>query len=834
MTDTVRGPLLTTGPVEVKLRESQRTLATLMDNLPGMAYRCRNDSQWTMDFVSHGSMSLTGYAPAELIANATISYADLIVPEDRERVDHDVQAALAARRTFQIVYCIAPKAGARKWVWEQGCGVFSTTGALIALEGFITDITEARHAQDGLRDSEARYRLLTEAAFEGVFIHDKGVMIEGNPALGRIFGYELNEMVGRNMMDFIPTAESRERIARHMATDSHERYEVHASHSSGALMTAIITGRNTTYRGKAARVTTVQDITDLKRTELELRGRETQLLEAQAIAHLGSWDWNIAAAEMTASVELRRIYGFAAAEVLSPAMIFDRIHPDDAQKVQETVDAAMQGGSHFSLDHRIVHPSGQVRHFHVEGRVVRDDAGTPLHLIGAGQDVTDRHEAEIVARALIHEQAARASSEAAERRADFLAEASRLLGSSFDYQATMAMLMKLVVPRLADFATFDVIAPDGAVNRLAVAHVVAEKEAFLWDLQRWLHVAGPIMRQLGGPLFDGKPMFLAEVTDAALESLAMDEEHGRLLRQISPRSAMTVPLMAGGKLAGALALYTSESGRQFDANDLALAEELARRASLAVENARLFQAAESATRARDQMLGVVAHDLRNPLGTIRMAAGLLEEVLEAESPARKQLAMVNRAVGRMNRLIGDLLDMKRLENGPLSIEMRPCPAGAVLAEAVDMLRALAGESGVQLMLGELRALPTVMADPNRIQQVLSNLIGNAIKFTPKGGSITVGGAHESEFVRMTVADTGNGIHPEQLPHVFNQFWQGSKTDKRGIGLGLSIAKGIVEAHGGRIWVQSTPGTGTSFHFTIPAVGPLMFAEPAGSRSQLRS
>src|SRR5687768_12802827 len=217
------------------------------------------------------------------------------------------------------------------------------------------------------------------------------------------------------------------------------------------------------------------------------------------------------------------------------------------------------------------------------------------------------------------------------------------------------------------------------------------------------------------------------------------------------------------------------------------------------------------------MLGIVAHDLRNPLGTIRMAASLMAEVLDPASPSQRQVAMVTRAVDRMNRLIGDLLDVKRLENGKLSVELRRCLAAAVLGEAVDTLRIVAGASGLELVLDAPATLPAVTVDPNRIQQVLANLIGNAIKFTPKGGRITVRGVVDKECVRVTVADTGNGIPPEQLPNVFSQFWQGSKTDNRGIGLGLPIAKGIVEGHGGRIWVQSTVGVGTSFHFTLLAL-----------------
>jgi signal transduction histidine kinase len=497
-------------------------------------------------------------------------------------------------------------------------------------------------------------------------------------------------------------------------------------------------------------------------------------------------------------------------------MIFERIHPDDAAPVRAAVDAAMQQGTSFTLEHRIVRSPGDVRYFHVDGRIVRDHAGKPVRLIGAGQDITDRREADIVSRALLEEQTARVAAEVAGQRAGFLAEASKLLGSSFDYQDTIGTMMKLAVPRLADFATFDMLDAEGTVQRIAVVHVEKEKEALLWQLRRWLHVGGPMSHHLRDALFDGKSVYVPHVTAAMIAGATLDEEHSDILRQIIPESLMTVALFAGGEIRGALALYSSKSGRRFTLHDLALAEELARRASLAVENARLFEAAGAATRARDQMLGIVAHDLRNPLGTIRMAADLLGEVLDASSPAHKQVAMVTRAVDRMNRLIGDLLDVKRLENGRLSVELRRGSAIAMITESVEMLRVVAAASGLELVLEAPAGLPDVSLDANRIQQVLSNLVGNAIKFTPKGGRITLRGAMDGDQVRVSVTDTGSGIPPAQVPHIFDQFWQGSKTDKRGIGLGLSIARGIVEAHGGRIWAQSALGVGTSFHFTLAA------------------
>jgi signal transduction histidine kinase len=324
-------------------------------------------------------------------------------------------------------------------------------------------------------------------------------------------------------------------------------------------------------------------------------------------------------------------------------------------------------------------------------------------------------------------------------------------------------------------------------------------------------MAHPLRRAL----IDGESTLTPVVDDAMIAAIQIDEEHGRILWQIQPRSVIAVPLKASGKIIGVLAMYTSESGRRYGPEDLALAEEVARRAALAVDNARLYHEAELATRARDQMLSIVAHDLRNPLGTMLMVSELLEETLPADSPSLRQVGMMRRAGKQMNRLIQDLLDVKRIEHGRLAVDPRPVAAAPLLTDAGEMLRALAAARTLDLSVDAPAELPMVLADPARIQQVISNLVGNAIKFTPQGGRITLRGFPVGDEVRVAVMDTGPGIAADQLPHVFGQFWQGSRSDTRGLGLGLVIAKGIVEAHAGRIWVESTLGAGSSFYFTLP-------------------
>jgi PAS domain S-box-containing protein len=175
---------------EESLRESQRTLTTLMSNLPGMVYRCQNNSNWTMEFVSEGCYQLTGYHPADLIGNRTVCYGQLIHPDDYELVWNEVQSAVQEHRPFQLTYRLIAATAEEKWVWEQGCGVFSAQGEVLAIEGFITDITQRKRSEKSLRESEERFRRLSEATFEGVAIHDRGIILDVNHAIAQMMGYE--------------------------------------------------------------------------------------------------------------------------------------------------------------------------------------------------------------------------------------------------------------------------------------------------------------------------------------------------------------------------------------------------------------------------------------------------------------------------------------------------------------------------------------------------------------------------------------------------------------------------------------------------------------------
>ncbi|MEA2762537.1 MAG: hypothetical protein QOD47_1821 [Gemmatimonadaceae bacterium] len=433
------------------------------------------------------------------------------------------------------------------------------------------------------------------------------------------------------------------------------------------------------------------------------------------------------------------------------------------------------------------------------------------------RDVTARRRAEEQGRALEREQAARAEAENSQKRTALLAEASRVLSSSFDYQTTLAALVRLAVPTLADYCALDILVGEDIFERIGEAHVDPTKSMLLRQVATFPRSALTVHHPLIRVMSTGQPVLQAEVTTEFIHAAFAEPAQRSLVEALGPRSLICVPLVDSGKPIGALTLVTSGSGRRYDEADLSLAADVARRAAVVVEHARLFHHAEQATRARDDVLAVVAHDLRNPLNTVTMAISLMLETTPVErTQERRQQEIVRRAADRMNRMIQDLLDVKRMETGHLGIDVKAESPEVLVNDTIDMLRPLASGSGIVMEASIAENLPAVLADAARIQQVLSNLVGNAVKFTPREGQITIAADPIEGEVRFAVIDTGPGIPPEQMPHIFGRFWQARSSDRRGIGLGLAIAKGIVEAHNGRIWVESQVGFGSTFYFTLPS------------------
>jgi signal transduction histidine kinase len=290
-----------------------------------------------------------------------------------------------------------------------------------------------------------------------------------------------------------------------------------------------------------------------------------------------------------------------------------------------------------------------------------------------------------------------------------------------------------------------------------------------------------------------------------------------ILERLGLRSYLGAPLVVGERTLGAIAFGIADSPRRYGAEDLAVAQALAQRCAAALENARLYQAAQEATRVREEVLAVVSHDLKTPLGALLMGAQVVARLAPAGAAGdelRKAASTVRRTSERMGRLIHDLVDVASMEAGRLSLAPAQHDAAAVAREAAEALQSIASDRNVAVAL-EVPAPVPLYCDRDRVLQALTNLLANALQVTAAGGSVRLAVRRDAAGAVFTVSDSGPGIPAEELPHLFERWYRGRHPRYPGSGLGLAIARAIVEAHHGRIWVESEEGQGTAFSFAIP-------------------
>lgn len=411
----------------------------------------------------------------------------------------------------------------------------------------------------------------------------------------------------------------------------------------------------------------------------------------------------------------------------------------------------------------------------------------------------------------------------AEASARFLARAGNDLNATLDYEETLIAACHAAVPYLCDCAVIDILEPGGEVRRLTSVHddpgrtrVLRAMAGRMPAATNWPFPAARLLE--GGVGSDRGP--IPPVPDGTDHDLQLAVEALGVVATIS------LPLRARNRVFGVLTLVSTDPHRICGDDEVALAHSMAEQVAGAIDNAVLYRDERRASQMRDELLGIVSHDLRNPLSAISMCARVLAEHEPTTIAERAEVAgAILESAAAMQRLIQDLLDAATIESGHLRITADVGPIHPVLRGVHAMMSEAATERGITLVFETEPSLPEVLLDTLRMEQVLANLVGNAIKFTERGGRVIVRSAAHAGGLRIDVEDTGMGIPPESLPHIFDRFWHARRSSRTaGTGLGLAIARGIVLAHGGTLTVRSALGAGSTFTILLPAAGR---AEPTG-------
>ncbi|MEO6778336.1 MAG: ATP-binding protein [Gemmatimonadaceae bacterium] len=550
--------------------------------------------------------------------------------------------------------------------------------------------------------------------------------------------------------------------------------------------------------------------------EEALRHSENTLRMALDAGRMGAWEWEVAAKRVRWSETLERIHGLQPGTFDGTFEAYQHdIHVDDRERVLRSIARTLEGNEHH-ISYRIVRPDGVERVVEAHGRLIRGKTGEPQRVVGVCTDVTDQHRADAAAR--------------------FLIEASELLASSLDYDVTLANVAKLVVPTLADYCIVDLLDSDPSVRvrRVATAHADPAKDTILSRVREFpprLDSDGIVARTLRS----GTAEIVTRIDHVALmASAAGYDSHQSLLDQLRPTSAICAPLVIRGITLGTILLAFADSGRNYVPEDVPLVCELARRSAFAVDGAHLFRATEraraeaeraaaeasSANRAKSDFLAIMSHELRTPLNAIGGYAELLELGIHGPVTGEQleDLDRIKRSQRHLLSLINDLLNYAKLEAGHVSYRIEVVSVHDALATLELLVAPQFLNKGVTHAFHTITPTLAVNADAEKLRQILVNLMSNAVKFTPSGGSVTVSTQERGEDVAIAVTDTGIGIPAPKLNAIFEPFVQLSRDlthNQEGTGLGLAISRDLARAMGGELTAASEVGRGSTFTLVLP-------------------
>jgi PAS domain S-box-containing protein len=627
----------------------------------------------------------------------------------------------------------------------------------------------------------------------------QGIFSSWNPGAERLYGYTAAEAVGQPIERILPADrrdELRTIVDRIRQGERIEPFETVRLRKDGSRVEVSVSISPVRDRagGVVGASAIARDVTERKRAEDELRLRSDLIQQV----HEAVFAWEPGSGITVWNRGAEELYGYTAQEALG------RRSHDLLGTPPEQVAlfmSALERDGHWVGE--LTHTTRDGRRIPVEGRIALVAGAGRQRVLEATRDLTSRR--------------------AAEERLALLADAGAVLAGSLEPDETLTNIARLVVPRLADWCAVDVMR-GGVLERLAVVHTDPAKVRLAEDLRQ--RYAPDPDRAYGVPhvIRTGEPELVSEISDELLVQATRDPELLALLRGLGLRSYIIVPLRARGQALGAISFAAAESGRRYDEDDLRTAAELADRAALAIDNARLYRESQEAVHEREQLLAVVAHDLKNPLTAVMATAGLLERMGSSgrldQERLSPRLARISQAASAMMEQISELLDAARLRAGqPLELDRRPTDLVALAHRIAAQVQPTTDRHTIAINA----AVPELVGewDAPRLERVLGNLLGNAVKYSPDGGEMSLEVRREERdgqpWARVAVRDRGIGIPDAELPHVFERFHRASNVVGRfpGEGIGLAGAKQVVEQHGGSIEVESQEGRGSTFSLRLP-------------------
>jgi PAS domain S-box-containing protein len=520
-----------------------------------------------------------------------------------------------------------------------------------------------------------------------------------------------------------------------------------------------------------------------------------------------------------------RLFGYVASEAIGKPITM--IIPTDRLDEEAALLARVRAGQPVPPFETVrVRKDGTVVPLSITVSPIKSPSGQIIGASKIARDITERLRVERQHDALLErEQRARAEADAASDRLAFLAEVTAVLTSSLDYDQTLDRAVHLALPRLGDYCSVFVQGDHGRLHHAAHGHVVREQEALVRDLVTRL-LEDPASRGVASLasviMKTGQRLVVSheDLQHRAADVGELDPDLVELGQRLQPYAYLGTPLVAHGRVIGAISFGTTadQSRREYTTSDADLADEFARRVSLAVENARLFRQADALNRLKDEFLATLSHELRTPLGAILGWTRLLATGHLAPDRMEHAVAAIERSAQAQSRIVEEILALARGTAGNLRLDMKPIDLSGVAHRGVEAVAPAAAAKQIRIDVRAAVPVP-VVGDAARLQQVMWNLLSNAVKFTPHGGTVGVDVSRRDHHAEIRVTDSGIGIAPEFLPHVFDKFRQADASSTRrhgGLGLGLAIVRHLVELHGGQVDAES-PGAeqGAAFIVRLP-------------------